>query len=87
MAVLRGSIKLLRPWLIMLLMILVLFINYVTATEKIQEPVSDSSNDFAEFEQEGDDEEEETPAEGDADGDGETPQAPTTAPTPTEQGK
>lgn len=80
MAALRGSFKLIRPWLIMLLMVLVLFINYITATEKVQEQVSDSNNDFAEFEQEGDDEEEEAPTE-------ETPHvSPTEAPTPAEQG-
>lgn len=84
MAAIRGSFKLLRPWLIMLLMVLVLFINYITASQKVPEPASDSSNDFAEFEQEGDDDEEEAPAEGD----GETPEVPTTAAPPqAEQGQ
>jgi len=66
-------------------MVLVLFINYVTATQKVQEQGSDSANDFAEFEQEGDDDEEETPTESDADR--ETPHVqPTAAPSQAEQG-
>lgn len=74
MASVRGYLKLLRPWFLMLLMLLVLLITYVTATEDNVEAGSDSSNDFAEFEQEGDDDEEEVPVEVEA------PQAPTTPP-------
>ncbi|XP_031568494.1 coiled-coil domain-containing protein 47-like isoform X2 [Actinia tenebrosa] len=74
MASVRGYVKLLRPWFLMLLMLLVLLITYVTATEDNVEAGSDSSNDFAEFEQEVDDDDEEAPAEV------ETPPTPTTPP-------
>ena len=53
MASMRSVLK---PWLLMIIFLLVGFLMFVTASE---DP-PDSTNDFAEFETEGDEDEEET---------------------------
>lgn len=54
MASVRSYLKPFRPLFIMIFLLLVGFLTYITATD---EP--DNSNDFAEFETEGDEEDEE----------------------------
>ncbi|XP_032241135.1 PAT complex subunit CCDC47 isoform X2 [Nematostella vectensis] len=58
MALVTGCIKSLRPWFIMILIFLVFFLVYVTSTEDNGVTSNENSNDFAEFEQEGEEEEE-----------------------------